>query len=213
MLRQTCQRIRDRLRSEQKAKWDRIALSWLDKSTEILDLGCGEGRFISLNPQRVVGVDWNSRSLTACRQKGYRVVQGDVRKLPFSNNSFAAVHCSHVIEHFLPHEAHRLLREADRVLQRDGLLIIRSPLLCRFFYETFTHVRPYDPMAIIDYFTPSSQLSLPQISTNYKVTKVKWRYTPLQFKFKYIDFFLNFLNRWGFPWLEKSGYMLVMRKH
>jgi len=29
---------------------------------------------------------------------------------------------------------------------------------------------------------------------------------------KYLNFIFNVLNRRGFPWLKKTGYMMVMRK-
>lgn len=206
------QRVRNILRYNQRDKWDRIALSWLEDCVKILDLGCGNGGFASLAPERIIGADLNSKSVAYARRKGCTVVQADIRNLPFQERSLAAIHCSHVIEHFLPQDVHRILSEANRVLQKGGMLVIRSPLLWSNFYSDLTHVRPYNPSAVIHYLVESTQRTLPQISANYRVLRLKWRYAPLWRKIRFLNIPFNFLNRWGFPWLKKNGYMLVMKK-
>jgi len=205
-------KVWEKVKYDQKKEWDKIAYSYLKGLNPILDAGCGEGRFISQNPRAIIGIDWNPESVKKRKQQGYNVVQGDIRALPFKDEIFAGIHCSHVIEHFLPSDVHKILSEFDRVIKKGGILIIRSPLLWKEFYSDLTHIRPYNPEAIIHYLTPSSQRSLPHISQNYKVLALKWRYRPLQVRNKYLNAVFNILNRWGFPWLQRNGYMLVMQK-
>jgi len=201
-----------KVRFDQKAEWDKVAYSYLKGFNPILDAGCGEGRFISQDCQAIVGIDWNSESIKECKGKGYNVVQGDVRALPFGDESIYGIHCSHVIEHFPPSDVHKILSEFDRVLGKGGILIIRSPLLWKGFYSDLTHVRPYNPDSIIHYLMPSNQRTLAHISQSYKIIDLRWRYRPLYTKNKYLNAIFNVLNRWGFPWVERNGYMLVMQK-
>lgn len=204
--------VRTKLRYDQKTDWDRIAYSYLKSYNHILDIGCGQGRFISQDPDAIIGVDWNPESVEDCKRKGYNVIQGDIRALPFEDAAISGINCSHIIEHFFPCDVHKILTELDRVLRKQGILVIRSPLLWSEFYSDLTHVRPYNPGAIIHYLIPSKQRTLKHISRDYDVLDLRWRYKPLRVRLKYVGAILNSLNRWGFPWLEKNGYMLVMRK-
>lgn len=201
-----------RLRFDQKKEWDSIAYSYLEDCNHILDIGCGEGRFILQSPERIIGIDWNPESLKKCRKLRYNVIQGDVKALPFQDESFPGIHCSHVIEHFLPSDVHNILSNFNRIIRRDGILVIRSPLLWDGFYSDLTHIRPYNPEAIIHYLTPSEQHTLEQISGDFEIIQLKWRYKPFQVKNKYLNAIFNILNRWGFPWTQRNGYMLVLRK-
>jgi ubiquinone/menaquinone biosynthesis C-methylase UbiE len=185
------------LHYDQKRTWDRVAYSHLRGLNPVVDVGCGEGRFISQDPAVIIGLDWNEQSLEECKRKGYNVVHGDVRTLPFDDGSVSGIHCSHVIEHFLPADVHKILSEFDRVLAPGGTVVVRAPLLWKHFYSDLTHVRPYNPQALIHYFMLSRERTLSQIATDYHVVSLRWRYA---------------LNRWGFPWVNKTGYMLVMRK-
>ena len=172
----------------------------------ILDVGCGEGRFISQDPSRIVGIEQNDKSIQRCKQRDFDVTSGDARSLPYEEKSVPAIHCSHLIEHFAPVDVHKILSEFNRVLAPDGILVIRSPLLWDGFYSDLTHIRPYNPDVIIHYLTPLVQCTLEHISDDFKVIYLKWRYAPLRVGSIYLS------NRWGFPWLKKNGYMLVMRK-
>lgn len=202
----------ERVRFEQKKEWDSIAYSYLKDCDLILDAGCGEGRFILQNPKHIIGLDWNSESLKKAKERGCNVVEGDVRALPFPNESFSGIHCSHVIEHFLPLDVHKILKEFNRILRYNGVLVIRSPLLWDGFYSDLTHIKPYNPEAIIHYLVPSEQRTLDHISNDFDVINIKWRYKQLKSRIRYFNAMFNILNRWGFPWIKRNGYMLVMRK-
>jgi len=194
----------------QKQEWDLTAYSYLKGLNPILDIGCGEGRFISRNPETIIGIDWNPQSMKICKEKDYNVIQAN--SLPFEDGSISGIHCSHVIEHFLPSDVHKILSECDRVLIPEGILVIRSPLLWWGFYSDLTHIRPYNPEVIIRYFTPWQQHTLQQISRNYSVICLKWRYASFGTKIKLCICVPPLLKRWGFPWLKKTGYMLVLKK-
>ena len=65
-------------------------------------------------------------------------VQGDARKLPYSDNSIEEILASHLLEHFDFKEAFGVLEEWKRVLIPGGRLILEVPNLeniCRNFVD------------------------------------------------------------------------------
>lgn len=207
-------KIRGKMWYDQKKAWDGVAFTFFSGCKNIIDVGCGEGRFISQDKNRIIGVDWNEVSLNKCKSLGYNVVKCDVRQLPFEDNSVDGIHCSHVLEHFQPLDVHKILSEFDRVLIPKGVLVIRSPLLWSGFYSDLTHIRPYNPEVIIRYLTPlqGQEQTLIPISNKYKVLFLKKRYGYVVSRNKHCNTVFNFLYRWGFPWLRKTGYILVLAK-
>ncbi|PIZ53322.1 hypothetical protein COY26_02270 [Candidatus Woesearchaeota archaeon CG_4_10_14_0_2_um_filter_33_10] len=209
-----------KLSFDQKKQYDKIALKYMSSCKKIVDVGCGTGRFISNYPSIIKGIDQNQESVETCLKKGYDVVKADVTKLPFEDNSFDGVHCSHVIEHLQPKEAYKLLSELLRVLKKDGILVIRTPILYNGFYDDFTHVKPYHPKALLHYLTTyekSEQTTLTPIKGKFKVLKLKYRKAPLFLGILDTHLFFifplfNFLYRFGISSLKKTGYMIILKK-
>ena len=209
-----------KLSFDQKKQYDKIALKYMSSCKKIVDVGCGTGRFISNYPSIIKGIDQNQESVETCLKKGYDVVKADVTKLPFEDNSFDGVHCSHVIEHLQPKEAYKLLSELLRVLKKDGILVIRTPILYNGFYDDFTHVKPYHPKALLHYLTTyekSEQTTLTPIKGKFKVLKLKYRKAPLFLGILDTHLFFifplfNLLYRFGISSLKKTGYMIILKK-
>ena len=202
------EKLRRKLWYDQKTKWDRIVLSYMERCKKIIDVGCGPGRFIAQDKTRITGLDWSDVSLDKCRARGFNVMKSDVRTMPFEDCSVDGIHCSHVIEHFEPADVHKMLSEFDRILMPNGILVIRAPLLWKGFYSTLTHIKPYNPEAILRYLTPAHTLSFTQISEHYEVLCLKKRFGRIDSR----NIFINILSRTGFPWLERTGYMLILKK-
>jgi SAM-dependent methyltransferase len=95
----------------------------------ILDLGCGDGFFVSRAfPTKMdVGLDIDSRELrSAKKRKCYlRLVRGDARRLPFADKSFHTVISNCVLEH-IP-DIGKTLQEIRRVLKPGGWLFMTVP--------------------------------------------------------------------------------------
>jgi SAM-dependent methyltransferase len=123
---------------------------YYNKCKNILDIGPGIGLFMSCAPKKITGIDVNPKAVVFLRKQGFKCVLGDGKKLPFPDESFDGIMCSHVIEHLQPHEALELMKEISRVLKHGGLCIIRTPHFRNpeQFYHHFGHTRPYFPNSI-----------------------------------------------------------------
>jgi SAM-dependent methyltransferase len=100
----------------------------LRDSDRVLELGCGNGKFLIWNRDLVglsVGVD--PAPLFADQAVAeLDLVQGDARMLPFPNGSFSKAWSIDVMEHLDHADIARYLGEAYRVLAPGGLLFIFS---------------------------------------------------------------------------------------
>jgi ubiquinone/menaquinone biosynthesis C-methylase UbiE len=103
---------------------------------EILDIGCGTGAFaarlLKARPDATVcGLDLSDGMLSQCHERSraasgrLRLVRGDSQRLPFADNSFDAITCSHSFHHYprqdlVVAEMHRVLRPGGRLYIIDG---------------------------------------------------------------------------------------------
>jgi SAM-dependent methyltransferase len=93
----------------------------LPDRARVLDLGCDEGSFRSVQTQATtVRLDRD-----VPRRRDGAFVQGDAGRLPFADGSFAAVISNHSLEHF--EELDAVLREIGRVVRPDGALFVAVP--------------------------------------------------------------------------------------
>jgi ubiquinone/menaquinone biosynthesis C-methylase UbiE len=85
----------------------------------VLDLGCGEGRFL---PARGVGLDPDEERLRIARARSRLVVRADARALPFADGTFDTVYAIRVLND--TGDVDRALAEAVRVLRPRGTLLV-----------------------------------------------------------------------------------------
>lgn len=202
--------------------------NYFNTCTKILDVGCGLGRFLSFFPKKSIGIDISIDSLLEARAQHLIVVRASAINLPFKEQVFDGIRCSHIIEHFGPQEAYKLIKETARVLKQGGILIIQAPLLGLQFYDDITHIRPYPPNAILSLYLrpPAIQQSFEKIPYQFKLLKLKWRYANLFFstsiepaynpsKFKmalFLKIISLLLAKIGIHSWRKNGYALMLRK-
>jgi ubiquinone/menaquinone biosynthesis C-methylase UbiE len=103
-----------------------------DLNGRVLELGCGDGKTaISLIESRltVVGLDLSRTALMTLKRRNdsgdLSLVQGDALDLPFKEGSFDSVTAVHIIDHFILSDRLKLVKEIDRVLAIDGIVIGR----------------------------------------------------------------------------------------
>lgn len=97
-------------------------------SDKILDIGCGEGVLVEEFRSKgydIYGMDLNYASDV--------VQRGDVRYIPFKNESFKYVLCLDVIEHLDLRDQDGALREIYRVLIGGGEVILTIPNMAHLY--------------------------------------------------------------------------------
>ncbi|NMX21365.1 hypothetical protein C5S30_02785 [ANME-1 cluster archaeon GoMg4] len=95
---------------------------------KLLDMGCGNKPYESIFSDvadKEIGIDLPI-SKSANKLEKQADVYGSVLKLPFKSHSFDTVLSTQVLEH-VP-EPKRMLKEAYRVLKKDGYLILTAPM-------------------------------------------------------------------------------------
>ena len=117
-------------------RWRKKAIKFLkdDKPTEILDIATGTGDFaiesLSLNPDKVIGVDISEGMLNVGREKmkkkGYDHIidmqSGDSENLHFDDNKFDAIIVAFGVRNF--ENLEKGLSEMKRVLKPGGKAVI-----------------------------------------------------------------------------------------
>lgn len=98
------------------------------KTSTVLDIGCGNGRFLAWARTagwQGYGTEFDSQAAAVARSKGFDVHEGPLEDLVDSGTKFDAVTISHVIEHV--HEPSALLRAAHQLLKPGGHFWIETP--------------------------------------------------------------------------------------
>ncbi len=114
----------------------------------VLDVGCGTGVFAAAVLEQfpytqVWGIDLSDGMLRQCEARcaaaegRLHLVQGDSQRLPFRDDSFDVITCTHSFHHYPAQE--RVVAEMHRVLRPDGRLLIidgdRDGLWGRLLYD------------------------------------------------------------------------------
>lgn len=99
-----------------------------DGGGRMLDVGCGNGRYLTTMRTlgwEVQGVEFSESGVQACQMSGLRVHHGDLASAGFADNSFDLVTARHVIEH-IP-EPHAFMAELARIVRPGGRVVIETP--------------------------------------------------------------------------------------
>jgi SAM-dependent methyltransferase len=110
-----------------------VTSKYLSKGALILEGGCGPcNKVYALEACefKVVGLDYAQNTLTTIKKHDSRLklITGDVKYLPFKAESFDGYWSLGVIEHFYE-GYHGVIKEAERILKKDGLLFVTFPYM------------------------------------------------------------------------------------
>lgn len=137
---------------------------------KLLDVGCGNGAFLSLAKQagwEVVGIDADHVAVDVCRKSDLNVYHGSVDALTNFSEYFDAITLSHVIEHV--HDPVSFLSSIYKLLKPGGYLYIDTPNLSSFGAWRFgRNWRGLEPPRHLVLFNPDNlkELLLTQSFTN-----------------------------------------------
>ncbi|KAH0792827.1 S-adenosyl-L-methionine-dependent methyltransferase [Histomonas meleagridis] len=104
----------------------------LPPNSMILDIGCGTGRYLSINNKIIdIGIDPIFEQCKFSHEQHPNSITSEIcgngLMLPFQDNTFDHVICIHVIHHF-PSKDHRIkcLKEICRVLRVGGTALVSA---------------------------------------------------------------------------------------
>jgi len=127
--------------------WNRY---FKDVNGKILDAGCSVGNFISLCPERIIGIDVDKDAIEICKKRGFNAQYADLdRQLDFPDNYFDAIYSNQLIEHM--QDSLFTMREFYRVLKTGGKLVLFAPNVLRYRFEIFneyTHKHFFTPRSL-----------------------------------------------------------------
>jgi len=94
-------------------------LSDLIINQPILDHGCGTGMLQDFLNKKIFGVDISFKMLRKSKEQN---IQGDVEKLPFKNNSFAAILSFTSLQNL--NNIEKGLKEIKRISKKDTIIVL-----------------------------------------------------------------------------------------
>jgi|GEM_PF-4034548 len=102
----------------------------IDNIGAILEAGCGDGKKLKLLLKKVnyvIGLDFSENAVKVAYKANpdAHIYRGDIRKLPFKDNSIDYILSLGVIEHF--ENPSLLVNKMARVLKKDGILFLTTP--------------------------------------------------------------------------------------
>ncbi len=102
-------------------------LRGLPQQATVLDAGCGTGINLVLYERlgKIFGLDFEWEALRYCQKRGFnRLVQADVQKIPFSDETFDLVFLLDVLSHETIASDVAVLQDIHRAMKRGGFLIL-----------------------------------------------------------------------------------------
>jgi SAM-dependent methyltransferase len=128
----------------------------------LLDVGCGNGEFLSrvqVLGWRAVGLEFDPKACAAGSSRGLHIVQGSVPNTSFETESFDAITMHHVIEHV--HDPRSVLNELFRLLKPGGTIVLTTPNWQSYGAGFFgSSWRGLEPPRHLVLFTPDALLRL-----------------------------------------------------
>jgi SAM-dependent methyltransferase len=133
------------------------------KNSNIFDIGCGRGEWLSLMQElgfEVLGVDLDEGMLQDCWDRNLPVKKGDAVEYlkSMKSESQTVISAFHVIEHISFEAVNQVIFESARILRPGGILIMETPnpenllVSTQNFYLDPTHIHPI-PSDLLTFLT------------------------------------------------------------
>ena len=105
---------------------DHLKKMRLKKGDFVLDVGCGQGRFLRpfKSMARAVGIDFTLEMLKKASEAGALLLKADAEHLPIKDEVFSVVHSAGLLGIY---KSPKICMEMSRVLRKGGRLFISFP--------------------------------------------------------------------------------------
>jgi ubiquinone/menaquinone biosynthesis C-methylase UbiE len=114
------------------------------KGHKILEVGCGKGylsRKISTMNFKVTACDFVIDKKIANKYSTVKFIKADILKLPFKNNSFDTVICTHTLEHIV--DINKAYKELLRIAKKRIIIVVPKERPYRHTPNLHVHFFPY----------------------------------------------------------------------
>lgn len=144
--------------------WDKWFLDFIprDKSSKIIDLGCGDGSFVHYLQRKgytnVTGVDVSSEQVQFAQTLGITgIVNSDIKVYLANNTGFDLIIARDLIEHFNINDLLSIIELTYSVLNTDGILLVQtsngeSPFFGRYRYGDISHETSFTTTSLSQIF-------------------------------------------------------------
>lgn len=142
---------------------------------KVLDVGCGVGNFIAIDPKKIVGVDIDEKAIKICKERGFNATLD--RKFSSSYcGLFDGVHCGATLEHV--HNPVEFMKSLYAVLKPGGKLVLLTPDILRWGFDFWGVAYHWEGHP----FSKKSLLALAH-DTGFKNIKIENGYLSVPFPF------------------------------
>lgn len=175
----------------------------LKNHTKVLDIGCASWWFDKIWKHKKIvysGLDYNEEMVSFCKDQWLDVKLYDASKdvIPFDDNTFDFIYCSHVLEHLLSNEQIKLFSEVSRVLKKWWTFMVFTPTpYNRYFWDDPTHQRP------------STHWSLEHLAKDFGMEVIESKYSNTKFFPQNIQTYLRLPPLRWFLW---EVYLVAKKK-
>lgn len=138
-------------------KAQEIYLEYFHDKTNVVDIGCGRGEFLSLMKDSGInarGVDIYEPYVDYCNIKGFSAVCGDGVEFLSKQESVDGIFVGQVVEHLKTGEIIQLCNTAYEKLSQGGCIVIETPnptslsIYTNAFYIDPSHMKPVHPLTM-----------------------------------------------------------------
>ncbi|GEM_PF-1809316 len=137
--------------ADKNAMKKQLKYAKLCEGKEVLEIAGGNGEFLELcikmGAKKIISIDIAPGHP---KVKKYDII----KYIKKTKNKFDVIYARHILEHFSPQNVEIIMKQAYKILRKNGLFIIIVPNLKNLnvttndFWLEFEHIRPYNDVGL-----------------------------------------------------------------